>query len=346
MKLRIVLIIISIFFFESAYADLDLRSVPLFQPRRLQLGIQGQGFQSRTNLLENGVKEELPNEYDFTTYQMVLTSMYDASDRWSFSADLGLSYAESYDGQTYRNSRELRDIKLGLYRLYESDWLGRFIVDGYFLLNLVKNNVNEDEVSVGDGVSWLQAGAWWLVPTNLQHVKASAYRSPFKFYAGFRSRSGFSDLLILKARLQFRISKFIFGGEFNHQSSIIAEPESGKVNKEVLNQKYNASSLRYNSWNPEIQEGVFWFGYQSKTFSQFKIGASHVLGGQNIASGVTYFINWQTSMIITENGMLFSDYFSRSKRGNPRNNTNIEIIDYGPEPDKKPKIPTSDLEDL
>lgn len=350
-------IVVSLFC-SSVHADLGHRNVPLFQPQRLQFSIEVQSFKTTKNLIENGQEEFLPQGYDFQTYDVLLSTVYDFSNSWAMSFDLGLGYAESFDNVSYRNSRELKDIKLGLYRLYDFKSLGQLILDGYFLLTLINNNVDKDEVSVSDGISWLQIGAWWqpskinysLSEKDLEYQTQFARKSPFRFnvltYAGFRSRPEFADQLILKIHPSFKWHSFILGFDFNAFLSVNKESDSEKINKALLNQRYNASSMRFNAWNPEMHEGLLWLGFQPNPYSQLKFGVHKVLGVENTAEGLGYFFEWQTSMLATASGMMFLDFFNTSNKKNPKKNTDLRIKNYGPAPKQPSKEPISNLQDL
>lgn len=342
---------LSIFLWSPlVFADLGHRTLPLFHPKRLQLGVEAQSFSSDTNFLSNGTKDVLPSGYKFLTYDIILNSMYDFSDDWAASLDLNLAYAESYNNIDRRNSRKIKDLKLGFFKLYDTKYLGRFIFDGFYLLNFVSNDLDVDQVSVSDGVSWAQLGVWWEPKKGIKSIMddkktVSKFSPTIRAYVGFRNRSNYSDLLIYKIHPQFAYKKFVMGLEANGIVSVIKEDAQEQVNKEVLNQRYNASNFRYNSWNPAVLEGMVWLGYRPQPYSQLRIGASQILGSENTAQGMGVFIDWQTSMTITSSGMLFSDFFSSSKKGNPRSNK-IEIKNYGPEPKVEPKVKPSDLQDL
>ncbi len=337
----------------SASADLAHRNVPAFQPQRLQLSLEAQSFESNTNFLGDGSEDPLPKGYNLITYDIVLSSMYDLSDEWAISADLGLGYAESFNNIDYRNNRQFKDIKLGLWRLYDTVYLGRFIIDGFYLYNFVENDLDKDQVSISDGVSWVQAGFWWQPRRHpktkdryeKEFATVSPFRATFRTYLGFRSRGGFSDVLVYKFHPQIGYKKFVLGAELNGIVSVVKESDEEKVNNEVLNQRYNASIWRYNSWNPDVLEGMIWAGYQVRPFSQIRGGVTQVFGQKNTAEGFGVFLEWQTSMTITPSGLLFSDFFGTSNKVNPRRN-NIEIKNYGPAPEEEPKAKATDLQDL
>jgi hypothetical protein len=336
-----------------AKADLAHRNIPMFQPRRLQLGFETQYFHSNSNYLDNGTQENFPAGIKFLTYDLVINSMYDLSDEWGVSGDLGLAYAESFNSVDLRNSRKLKDLKLGIYRLYETHSFGRFIVDAYYSMSFVSNSVNKDETSVGDGISWLQGGVWWEPGKNKEDksnsyekfTAPSAFQPNLRTYLGFRSRASLSDVLIYKIHPQFKYKKYVFGGEMNGTLSIFKEAASSKVQRDLLNQLYNAASSRYNAWNPNILELMAWAGYQPKPYSQFRFGVSQVVGLENTANGFGLFFDWQTSMTMTSSGMIFSNFFDGSNKANPKKNS-IQIKDYGPEPKKEVKTIPSDLQDL
>ncbi len=352
--ISLLLLVISI----SAFADLGHRNVPLFQSRRLQFGIEAQSFRSTKNFIENGKKEILPSGFRYLSYDVLLSTMYDLSNEWALSLDLNVSYAESFNTVTIRNNRKLKDIKLGIYRLYDLKEYGQVILDGYYLFNFVENDVDQDQVSVSDGISWLQFGAWWqpsklnysLSEKELDYQKKFGQKSEIqptiRTYLGFRTRPNFSDLIILKIHPQFKTNKFIFGAEFNSQFSVIKESNSDKIQKALLNQRYNASSFRYNAWNPTVYEVLLWLGFQPNPYTQFKFGTSQILGAENTADGFGVFFDWQTSMIATSSGMIFTDFFDKLNEKNPKKNTDIKIKNYGPEPKVTPQVKPSDLQDL
>lgn len=356
MYIKLISVFCGILVGTSAFADLGGRTVPLFSPQRLQLGIEGQTFRTNSNFLSNGLKENLPSDYRFLTYDFAISSMYDLSEEWAVSSDLGISYAESYSNSDLRVSRKIRDLTLGIYRLYDTTYFGRFILDGHYLYNFVDNKTSNDEVSVGDGISWLQLGFWWEPrKTRNKNSKDSDYVekfgavSPFqgilRTYLGFRTRPGFSDVLVFRVHPHLIYKKFMIGGELNGMLSVVKEDDDAKVSKEVYNSQFNASSFRYNSWNPYILEGAAWIGYRVRPYTQIRLGGSQVLGMENTAAGTGFFFDIQTSMAVTPSGMFFSDYFSKTKKLNPRRN-NIEIKNLGPAPKVEEKIVPSDLQDL
>lgn len=356
-KINLCFWVILLFSLDSI-ADLGHRNIPLFQPKRLQISIEAQSFKTDENFIAGGEKEVLPPGFEFVTYDLIVSSMYDFSDDLAASLDLNLSYAESFNNVSFRNNREIKDLKIGLYKLYDLKKFGQIVVDGFYLLNFTDNDVDKDEVSVSDGISWFQVGAWWQPPKaeyfleekdleyKQKYGKKSSIQPTVQAYAGFRSRPDYSDLLILKLQPRLKIHKYIIGAEFNGMFSIIKEGDSKKVEKALLNQRYNASSFRYNAWNPTVHEVYLWFGFQPNTYSQFRFGASQVLGNENTADGMGFFFEWQTSMIATASGMIFSNFFDRNSAKNPKKNTDMRIKNYGPEPKETPKVKPSDLQDL
>lgn len=352
MRLYILIFLMLAFFSTKVCADLAHRNLPYFSPQRLQLAIEFQSFRADSNFLSDGSKEVLPYGFKFLTYDLVLSTMYDLNDMWAMSADLGLGYAESFNNVDLRNSREIKDLKLGLWRLFDKKENGRFIVDGFYLLNFIKNDLSNDEVSVTDGVSWLQLGVWWEPDLGRSEYKYNKHsdHSPHKYmirtYLGFRARAGYSDVLIYKIHPQFSYKKFIYGAELNGLIAVIKESEEDRIAKQVINFEYNASVFRYNAWNPNMVEGMVWAGYQSSPYSQVRFGASQVLGLKNVAEGFGFFFEWQTSMTVTPSGLFFKDVFGNSKKSNPRKNL-IEIKNYGEDPQNAtPKVNPSSLEDL
>lgn len=340
------------FYSSKVLADLAHRNLPYFSPQRLQLGIEFQSFSADSNFLSDGSKETLPAGFKFLTYDIVLSTMYDLNDLWAISADLGLGYAESFDNTDFRNSREIKDLKLGLWRLFDKKEYGRFTVDGFYLFNFIENNISKDEVSLTDGVSWLQLGVWWEPDLGRSQANYDKYknRSANKYlirtYLGFRTRPGYSDVIIYKIHPQFSYKKFIYGAELNGLITVIKESEAARIDKEVLNVEYNASVFRYNAWNPNTVEAMAWAGYQTSPYSQIRFGASQVVGLKNVAEGFGFFFEWQTSMTITPSGLFFSDIFENSQKSNPRKN-NMEIKNYGKDLNEgTPKVKPSSLQDL
>lgn len=346
------LIVSTVFLFSTVTrADLAHRNIPLFQPKRLQLGLEAQSFKSDSNFIEDGTIESLPADFDFTTYDLIFSAQYDLSDEWAASTDLNLTYAESYNGTELRNSREIKDLKLGVYRLYDLKTNGKFIVDGFYNLTFLTNRQNKDEVSASDGVSWLQTGFWWQ-PADLktpgQNTKEqySEIKYDFRTYVGFRTRSSFSDLLILKFHPYFKYKKTLFGVEFNYFHSLIKESINSKIDNISINQSYNASINRFNAWNPDMLEGLFWWGYQPTSYTQFKIGYSQVFGVKNTAQGGGFFFDWQTSMNIDSTGVTFLNFLEKSDSKNPKKNL-MKLKNYGKDPNPDPIKPKpSDLEEL
>lgn len=321
-----------------AFAELGQHDIPLFKPRRLGLGIEMQSFKSTANYTDAGRRAELPTGYEFQTYDVLLSTTFDASDDWAYSLDLSLAYAESFNLADRRNSRRVRDIKFGAYRLFELDKKKFFVIDAFYLQNFISNKISSDKVSIGDGVFWAQLGIWW-------HHELNTYLE-YNAYSGFRQRGGgLSSLFIYKFSPQIKLKKFALGFEFAGYSTVIESSAEDNLENQVINQEYNALSQRYNSNNPHLEELLLWAGYEFEPLTYLNFGVNKVLGLENTADGFGFYLEMKSSFLITDSGLSFP-YFLQSTQRRKSNQKKVRLKNNGVDAKDLNTPEKSELEDL
>lgn len=329
---------------HMARAELGQKDVPLFKPQRLSLGIEFQSFKSRANYSGTRQQQDLVAGNEFLTFDLLLSATYDFSDYWSFTTGVELAYGESYDHNYRRTSRRIRGLNVGVYRLLQVFPTVFLIADAHYYLNLTSNSITEDEVSIGDGVQWAQAGLWFVHELSPHFV--------YKLYGGYRSRQkGYSDYFVYRVGPEVRLQNYGAGFNFVGYMSVTDDTSTPEVlsERQQINTLYNAGSLRYNAKEPHMEEVSMWVSYEFDTLSSIKLGAHQVLGLENTADGFGFLIELQAAFRVDEGGFSFPYFTKTTKRAKHRGNRAL-LKNLGPDPRDKgvpsssiPVVPASDF---
>lgn len=314
-------------------AELGHNNVPLFKSQRLSINIEAQSFKSTSNYSEEGQRQSLISNNEFQTYDMLIGVTYDFSDYWSFTTGIELAYGESYDNSFRRSTRRIRGLNFGVYRLVQLI-PGIFLIgDAHYFLNITENKIDDDEVSIGDGVSWAQAGVWWV------HEFPNFFL--YKLYAGYRSRTdSYSGLLVYRFGPEIWLQRFGMGFSFAGYMTLVNDKSSPDdlSERQQINTFYNAGSLRYNAENPHLEEVGVWLSYEIETLSFIKLGVHQVLGVENTADGFGFLVELQTSFRVDDGGLSFPYFAKTTKRAKKRGNRAL-LRNLGPDPrDQSPSV--------
>lgn len=133
---------------------------PRFKIGRLALKIEMDRFQSESNFNEEG-KRDADLTGDFEAYNSYVGLENDLSPLWAASFGVLVGRAKSVVAGEKRTNLDVKGLQFGAYHLLSPLNSGlSLIADAKFFLKLHSNYYGSDEVSIGDGETWLQGGVW------------------------------------------------------------------------------------------------------------------------------------------------------------------------------------------
>lgn len=293
MSRSIKILIVLIIAFPCAAMAVDTRfghfEPSRFKDNRIGLKYEMEYFAASGNFLEQG-NEDLPNGFDFQSYDFFLQAEYDFKNNWSAALGMTIGVAESRDAQFTRNNSAIKNIQASLSRKIKIWPRVVTIADGTLSLALEKNDPNEDKVAVGDGANWLGGGMWF--------GKGFPHKWILWGYLGLQIRGeGLSGLVVYSLRPRWRYRNWRLGGGFEGHISILEDDlTNDPTDRFVVTSLYNASSLRYFALNPDFHEFQLWVGRRFIPYTEVKLGVGIPLAGENSAFGDRVFINFETSL--------------------------------------------------
>lgn len=295
--------IVSIFYTQTVFAERMYGQVepPRFKVGRLAVKYEMDAFHARGNFLKNGGSSDLVG--DFGAYNAYFGVENDLSVKWSASGGLLLGLSRSFVNQESRRNTDVKGLQFGLSRLFLSSTADLnkgvdVIGDFKFFLSLHDNAFGSDDVSLGDGTSWLQAGVW-LGTDTFKEFRLWLYGGlnwPFK---------GLSKNFIFLGRSELKLKKGYLGLGLEGQVPVIRDDDD-PTERLRLSDEYNGGSFYYQGVNSEFIAASFWLGFESASFTEVKIGLAETIFGRSAPKGLRIFVTLELSFSVTRRGYNFS----------------------------------------
>jgi len=285
----------------KAYAERIYGQIepPRFKLGRLALKYEVDRFKARNNFNSNG-KANADLTGDFEAYNFYLAVENDLSLTSAVSAGLLFGLSQSSKQGISRGNSDLKGVQIGYNKLlpFSKKELS-FIADIKYFQSFYSNSFGSDEVSIGDGASWVQMGTW--VGTD-----------QFKFarlwlYGGFNyPLRGLSKNFVFMVKPEFKVSKGRLGVGLEGQIPIIDDTDLEEPTDRLrLIDEYNGGSLYYQPINAEFVGVSAWFGFEPAPLTEVKIGVGERLSGRSAAQGLIVFLSLDLAFSVTRMGYDF-----------------------------------------
>jgi hypothetical protein len=313
---------------ERVYGQLE---PPRFKLGRFALKYEMDRFTARNNFGSNG-KANSDLTGDFEAYNFFLGVENDLSTVSAVSAGILSGMARSTKQSESRRNTKVKGVQFGYNRLLPFSMKElSFIADAKYFQTFHTNSFGSDEVSVGDGTSWLQLGAW----VGSDHFKYAR----LWFYGGINyPLKSQSKNFVFLARPEFKLAGGRLGVGLEGQVPIIDDKDLDEPTDRLrLIDEYNGGSLYYQPLNAEFVGVSAWFGFEPAPLTEIKIGLSERLSGRSAAQGLTIFLSVDLAFSVARTGYEFPYVrIDRSKSKVQKNNGIRRLKNYA-DPKKKTK---------
>lgn len=292
---------------ERVYGQIE---APRFKVGRLALKYEMDRFQANNNFDVKGDKRDILG--DFEAYNAYLGVENDLSLKWSTSFGVQLGMSDSRLSGVSRQSTDLKGLQFGVSRVinYGGDKPSKdfkLIADFKYFLSLYSNNFGSDEVSVGDGSSWAQAGLWYGTD-KFEHMRLWLYGGvnwPLK---------SFSKNFVFLARPEFKLGSGRLGVGVEGQIPFLDDSDADEPTTRLrLADEYNGGSFYYQPVNSEFVAANIWFGFEPAPLTEIKVGVGNVIYGRSAAEGLRVFVALEFSFSVSRSGYTFP--YVKIKRG-------------------------------
>lgn len=327
----------SLFVVHNAYAERTYGQIepPRFKVGRFAVKYEMDRFQARGNFSKEGGGADLVG--DFEAYNAYLGAENDLSLKWSASAGVLLGLSRSKVGSDSRRNTDIKGLQFGVNRVLttpgdQADKMFNLIGDLKFFLSFHENSFGSDDVSIGDGTSWLQAGVW-AGTDSFEHFRLWLYGGvnwPFRSYA---------KNFVFVVRPEFKLWGGRLGVGIEGQTPIIKDSDEDEPTERLrLIDEYNAGSFYYQAINPQFVALNTWFGFEPAPLTEVKIGFGEALSGRSAAQGIRIFATLEVSFSVTRTGYEFP--YVKINRGGSKiqKNDGIRRLKNYAKPKRKPKF--------
>ncbi len=312
---------------ERVYGQIE---PPRFKVGRLALKYEMDRFKARSNFSKNGGSSNLLGSFEATN--VFLGAENDLSLKWSFSAGLLMGASRSSIAGDQRRSTNIKGLQFGLSRAlsFAKDKFN-IIGDLKFFLSLYENSYGSDEVSLGDGSSWIQAGSW---------VGTDAFKY-FRLwlYGGIQwPLRGLSKNLVFLARPEFKLWGGRLGVGIEGQIPLIKDKATDDpTNRLRLIDEYNGGSFYYQAVNSEYMAASAWFGFEPAALTELKIGFAEVISGRSAPKGFRAFVALEVSFSVTRTSYEFPYIKVGRKESKLQRNSGVRRLKNYAKPKKRSK---------
>jgi|GEM_PF-2542412 len=306
---------------ERIYGQLE---PPRFKLGRLALKYEMDRFSARDNFDSEGEEESVSLTGDFEAYNFFVGLENDLSATSAASIGLLTGLARSTKQSVSRRNTQVKGIQIGYSSLlsFSSKELS-VIADAKYFQTFHTNSFGSDEVSVGDGTSWLQIGAW----LGSDHFKYAR----LWFYGGFNYPiKNLSKNFVYMVKPEFKLAGGRLGVGVEGQIPLIDDAETEEpTNRLRLIDEYNAGSFYYQPLNAEFVAASAWFGFEPAPLTEVKVGLSERLSGSSAAQGLTIFLSVELAFSVSRTGYEYPYVrIDREKSKVQKNNGIKRLKDY------------------
>lgn len=263
---------------HCAWAGSELK---LFVPRRWDLSLGANYYQTNANYTANGGEFERLSGQSYTVYDVTTGLRYTPSRKWGLIASLRTAGAESKNLTETRNNSAVESALLGFDFLLFNGKKTRLVPEISIRYPFKRVDVFKDETLVGEGAIESTARLIGIAFWGRFHPQV---------YVGYQHRDeGRSALGLYGLGLEYDFSSWFLGTEIRGYSSVSDDKyTSSRLTREVYALK-NGSSLKYYSVNPSLMEAQVWSRWDSNKSMAFTVGAGTSLNGKSMAAGTNIF---------------------------------------------------------
>lgn len=292
--------ILSLFIGQNVQAERVYGQIepPRFKVGRLALKYEMDRFKAESNYSKDGGSSSLVGSFD--AINVYVGAENDISLKWSFSGGLLMGIARSSVGSDQRRNTDIKGLQFGVNRVLPfADDKFNLIGDLKLFLSFHENSYGSDEVSLGDGSSWVRAGAWVGTDTF------TYFR--LWLYGGIHwPLRGLSKNFVFVARPEFKLWGGRLGVGIEGQIPIVKDSaEDDPTERLRLIDEYNGGSFYYQAINPEYVGASAWFGFEPAPLTELKIGFAQIISGRSAAKGLRIFAALEISFSVTRVGYNF-----------------------------------------
>lgn len=276
-KIKIIgLLLICIALSNQAVADVNFRS---YHDGRFDFDASVNYFKTTSNFSSGGVKADLPSGYYLQTIDTTAQARYVLTDDFGIFAGGNVAVVESADSLSVRSNSILNKIFIGAdFQFYNSSVLN-FTGEVSYLQNLENIKADTDTVIGSDGANEITALVGsvfnfdWVYPFLKGGIK---YRT-----------EGLSTLFVYTVGLETRNDDIALGGLLNGFSSIKDDDKTSVAyQREIITNRVNAFSKKYDSINPSVLDLEVYLKYNFTRNFEAKIFGGYALIGTNTAQGI------------------------------------------------------------
>lgn len=260
---------------EPAQAAFD--DYQRFRKGTYDFEVETQYFKTDANYAGSGnAYQKLILGQSFEIYNVFLKTRYDMSKRSSWYANLDIANSTSNGLDASRNNSSLAGALFGYaYRPYDESF--DVITDFNVLVPFSSIDVNTDSSLNSEGV---------IEATGLLRVQKE-FSSLLGFgYIGGTFRQSRSALLPWGAGMELSYPSWSLGGKVFGAQSISDDPDTGNtLQRTIVTNRVNASSLKFYSVNPSIIDSEVYVKFKFKNAWTLAVGGGTTITGSNAAAG-------------------------------------------------------------
>jgi len=243
------------------------------------LSYSGEYFMTNANYGQSGGSYAgLPNGSSFTTFESHLRARYNLNSQISLFGGTGISTVRAVDN-VYNNNKtntNLTDIFIGGDYELTKKYLHIVpeLMSGY---PVDHTDPNQYAPLTSDGVAYVRAGAFIFKP--FKNWRLGTYLGVNQPLEALATR------VLYEATFDMRLfSIFSWGLGIDGYQAVISDSTSF-ANRYTTQQKADATSERFYSYNPALTEARAWIGYRPDKSFWLRIGYAQTLNGVNTAQG-------------------------------------------------------------
>ncbi len=317
--------ILSLFTTEQAFGErIYGQTEPSpFKVGRLAVKYEMDRFQAKDNFFKGS--GDLLGSFEAHNYYLGIES--DLSLKWSFSLGFLFGLSKSSVEEETRINTNFKGFQFGTKRVLTipgglniQDL--RIVGDLKFFISFDENSYGSDEVSIGDGTDWLQAGVWAGVEDAFKDFYLWLYGGvnwPFR---------EFSKNFIFIVQPEFKLGDKTWGVGLEGQIPIIKDKAKDNLtNRLRVIDEYNAGSFYYHSVNPQFIRANAWLRFKPVKGGEVKVGFSEALFGESAARGLRVFMNLKLLFSVIYSGHSFP-YLKFNKGKSKDKNSHRRLKNY------------------
>lgn len=260
---------------ESSWAAFD--DYQRFRKGTYDFEFETQYFKTDANYTESGGSyQKLLSGQSYEIFNFYLKSSYDLSKRSSMYGNLNIANATSNGMVLSRSNSTVTGAVLGYaHRFYDEGF--DLVADFYTLIPFQKIDQNTDTVINAEGV---------IEATGLLRGQVDFPTFSALGYVGATFRQARSALLPWGAGLEANYTKWGWGGKIFGYQSISDDPDtSNRIQRTIVTDRVDASSLLFYSVNPSVIDSEVFARIKFDNVWTLAFGGGATLTGTSTAAG-------------------------------------------------------------